>query len=66
MEIGKVVKLERKKLKLRQCELAEEIGISNTYLSDIESGRTTPSVKTLLKLAKRLNLNIEKLLLNDN
>jgi transcriptional regulator with XRE-family HTH domain len=60
--IGEKIKCERLKKSLKQYELAEKAGISNTYLSDIEVGRTFPSLKTLDKLAKALEIDIKILL----
>lgn len=60
--IGKKVKEERLKRRLKQYELAKKAGISNTYLSDVEVGRTNPSIKTLDKLSKILEVDIRKFL----
>lgn len=60
--IGQRIKSERLKKSLKQYELAEKAGISNTYLSDIEVGRSTVSLKTLNKLAKALELDIKAFL----
>lgn len=57
--IGQKIKCERLKKSLKQYELAEKAGISNTYLSDIEIGRTSPSLKTLDKIAKALEIDIK-------
>ncbi|SHJ92867.1 helix-turn-helix domain-containing protein [Paramaledivibacter caminithermalis] len=57
MEIGKKIREERKKRNLQQQELAKMADISNTYLSDIEVGRTTPSIKTLMKISKALGVD---------
>jgi len=38
------------KKKLTQKEAAKKIGISRSYYSDIENGRTLPSGKTLFKI----------------
>lgn len=56
MEIGERIRDIRTKKGINQLTLAKVAGISNTYLSDIEVGRTTPSVKTLVKLAKALDI----------
>lgn len=45
-----ILKNKRKKIKKTQKEIAEIIGISRSYYSDIENGRTIPSGKTLFKL----------------
>ncbi|AWI03104.1 transcriptional regulator [Clostridium drakei] len=60
--IGEKIKCERLKKSLKQYELAEKAGISNTYLSDIELGRTIPSLKTLNRIAKVLKLDVKNLL----
>ena len=51
MNLGKSIKNLRKSLspKVGQIEYAESIGISQTYLSHIDSGKKEPSM-TLLKL----------------
>lgn len=41
---------ERSKRKWTQKETAKRIGISRSYYSDIENGRTLPSGKTLFKI----------------
>lgn len=49
----------RKQKKLTQEQLAQLIGISRPYLSEIERGRTNPSVKITLKIANVLNVPVE-------
>ena len=61
-DIGAKIKAERLSRNLKQCDFAKKIGISNTYLSDIELGRTTPSIKTLSKISKALDLDIKNFL----
>jgi len=41
------------------------VNYSVTYISDIETGRTTPSVKTLIILAKALDVGVS-VLFNEN
>lgn len=62
--IGEKVRNERRNKSIKQKELAMMAGISNTYLSDIEVSRTTPSIKTLMKLAEALGIDCEVLLRN--
>jgi transcriptional regulator with XRE-family HTH domain len=52
----------RKQKGITQKVLGEMIGISNTYLSDIEIGRTNPSIKTLKKIARGLEISYVELL----
>jgi transcriptional regulator with XRE-family HTH domain len=42
--------------------IADETGLSVSYLSDIERGRTEPSLKTLAKLARAYHINVPALL----
>lgn len=60
--LGRKIKSERLIKGLKQFELAKRAGISNTYLSDIETGRTTPSLRTLNRLAKALDLDVKRLM----
>ena len=62
MAIGKKIKALRLEKGLKQFELAKKAGISNTYLSDIEIGRTNPSLKTLEKIANALETACSTLL----
>lgn len=43
--------------KITQQKLAKKIGISRSYLGDIESGRITPNNETIDKIAKALNVS---------
>lgn len=58
------IKFYRTLLKLSQQELAEKSGISTSYIADIELGRRTPSLKTLIKLADTFNIKSYLLLKN--
>lgn len=60
--IGEKIRYERLKKRLKQYELAEKSGISNTFLSDIEVGRTMPSIKTMKKIAEVLEVSIKDFL----
>jgi len=46
----------RKKRNITQNQLAQMIGISRTYMSQIESGKFTPTVKILAKIAGSLRV----------
>ena len=59
--IGLNIRKYRKQMKLSQVELAVEVGIDRAYLSEIENGRTNPSVNVLYALADALKIEIEKL-----
>ena len=61
-EFGKRLKIERKKRGLTQKQLSEMIQISPTGYAGYEQGRNDPSVATLIRLAKILNLRENNLL----
>ena len=54
MKIGEKIKKIRLSKGIKQVELAKLANISNTYLSDIEKGRTNPSINTLTKIVHAL------------
>ena len=47
----------REQLGIRQKELAEKAGISQSFLCDIEQGRCKPSIDTAVKLAQVLDVS---------
>lgn len=62
MEVGRKIRDIRISKNITQKKLAELAGISNTYLSDIERMRTSPSIKTLRSIANSLDKNIKEFL----
>lgn len=63
--VGQKLKEFRKKMKLTQQELANQIGISRPYYADVEMGRYLPSLKVLTKLSLFLKLDLNFLKEND-
>lgn len=59
--IGKNIKKYRKIKQLPQIELAVIVGIDRAYLSEIENGRTNPSINILYAIADALQINITEL-----
>lgn len=59
--LGKRIKTERTNKKLTQFALADEIGVSQNYLGDIERGVKAPSVTTAIRLANVLNVSLDTL-----
>lgn len=55
--IGKKIKLARINAKFTQEELAEEIGISARYVSQLERGLAFGSANTIVSLCKALNID---------
>jgi len=59
---GKRLKYQRSIRDLSQEKLAEIIGCSTQYIYQIESGRTKPSIDTLLSLSDCFGVSIDYLL----
>lgn len=56
MNIGATIKKLRKRKNIQQSELAGKSGISQTYLSQIETGERIPTIETLEKISKELKI----------
>ena len=59
--IGKRVKASRIQQKMTQAELAERTGMSDVYISRIETGVRSPSLSSLLKIVIVLNVSLDSL-----
>ncbi len=49
----------RIKLNLTQQQLADRIGIDRTNISKLENGKLNPTISTLQKIAKGMNMNLK-------
>jgi transcriptional regulator with XRE-family HTH domain len=58
---GRRLKVLRKANKLNQDDLAEKVGIETKYLSNIETGRRSPSFEKTVALAKALEVPMSAL-----
>ncbi|MCB9805585.1 helix-turn-helix transcriptional regulator [Candidatus Nomurabacteria bacterium] len=47
---------------LSQSDVADSLGISRGFISNIESGKKNPTLITLTKLANSVGISIDKLL----
>ena len=56
--VGKAIAEARKKCGLTQASVATQAGVSRSYLADVESGRTMPSLKCLLALSQVVALDL--------
>lgn len=59
--IGERIRKLRKVRGLSQEKLAERAGIDRSHMGFIEQGRRQPTIATLHKLSKTLNISLEKL-----
>jgi transcriptional regulator with XRE-family HTH domain len=56
MNLGDAIKIIRTARKIKQIELAESLGVSANYISLIEAGKKTPSIKFLRQIAFKLKV----------
>lgn len=57
-----IVKFRKEKLKLKQFELAEKMGVNVATLNTVENDYRRPSLKFLERIAKAGNVHISELL----
>ena len=60
--IGRRIRMLRMKRGVTQYQLAELIDVSNVYISNLESGKRTPSVDTLIHIANALDVSTDDIL----
>jgi y4mF family transcriptional regulator len=58
IELGAVVRTERKALGLTQSDLAAACGLSVRFVSELERGRATAGVGRVLRVLKMLGLAV--------
>lgn len=61
--IGRQIAARRKELGYRQSFVEEKANLSDKYLSNIETGRSIPSLETLVRLCEALDVTPDYLLL---
>lgn len=59
--LGEFIAAQRRSAELSLRQLAEQAGVSNPYLSQIERGLRKPSAEVLAQLAKALRVSAESL-----
>src|SRR5690242_7284713 len=62
-QLGEYLKEQRTASRLSLRQLADQVGVSNPYLSQIERGLRRPSAEVLQQLAKALRISAEQLYL---
>jgi len=55
------IKAIRESKGIGQKELAQQIGISYWWMNHVENGKKRPSIRTIAKIAKALDVSIEEL-----
>lgn len=59
-KLGRNIKIERIRKNITQEQFAELIDMSLSYVSKLEQGLTSPTAIVLFKMAKILNIPMEK------
>ncbi len=62
MNVGKRIKLCRKGAGLTLKQMSELVGVSSSFLSDIENGRSNPSLQRLETVAEKLGTSVSWLM----
>ena len=60
-QLGDYLKEQRTQSRLSLRQLADQVGVSNPYLSQIERGLRRPSAEVMQQLAKALRISAEQL-----
>ena len=63
--LGERISRRRKQVRIKQNVLAEQLGISNNYLSSIERGKEKPSLEILIKICNALNITPDYLIMGN-
>ena len=58
LDIGRRIRAQRKADSLTLKQLAEKVGCTDVYLSQLENGRVSPSISSLKKIADALKTHI--------
>lgn len=64
--IGRRISFYRKKVPLTQAELAEKLGFSESYMSQVECGKAKISLTRLNDISETLRINIALLVSDSN
>ena len=65
MDLGSTIRILREIRRLSQSDLAKKVEVERTYLSTIEQGKGTPSLKLLRDIASALSVPPALLLLGE-
>ncbi len=60
---GSIIRKRRRQLGLSQEALGHRSGLHRTYISDIERGKKSPSLRAMISIADALNTNVSTLIL---
>jgi len=66
MLIGEILKEKRKEYQLTQEQVSEKIFVSRKTISNWETGKTTPDIESIIRLANLFDLSLDNLLLEGS
>lgn len=66
MDIGSNIRMIRKRKNITIAQICEETGLSQGFMSQIETNKTSPSITTLESIAEALKVPLAYLLLKKN
>lgn len=61
-KLGKNLKRIRTKKGITQADIARSLGVSRGFVSNLENGKTNPTLATISKIADAIGVGIEELL----
>jgi transcriptional regulator with XRE-family HTH domain len=62
MDLGERIRAVREEKKLSQGDIEHATGLLRCYISRVENGHTVPSIETLEKIARALDMKVYQLL----
>lgn len=66
MDFGETLKNQRKRIGLTQVQLAKELNVSRSAISNWEIGRNYPDIETLMLLADVFQISVEELFIGES
>ena len=61
-KLGKNLKRIRKEKGISQGDIVRSLGMDRAFISNIENGKTNPTLATIAKLARAVGVSIEELI----
>ena len=61
-KLGKNLKIIRTAKGITQGDISRKLGFGRGYVSNIENGKTNPTLSTIAKLAKAIGVSVDELL----
>ena len=58
MTLGQIISENRKRKSMTQQDLADKAGMSRSHLAALETGRYSPSIHTLVRIAHAMDLRL--------